>query len=485
MTLANEFWTQPLFPFSFNEDFDYFGSTLATGDFNGDGFGDLSIGAPNEDIGVTGDTGRIHTVHGSFFGLDFLTTDVWDDDVLGPVSVAEVGDMFGSSQIAADFNGDGFDDLAIGAWREDVGFTLDAGAVTVGYGSFFGITDVGSQYWTEDDIGGGNIAFDSDYFGSTLAAGDFDGDGYDDLAIGAFGDDLGFVQDAGEVNVLHGSFFGLTNFGSTTWGAAIPQDFSYFGTALSTGDFNGDGYDDLVSGSPHLDFIGAVDGGALEISYGSFFGLDTVNTDFFSQDTFGVAGITEAGDEFASSLASGDFNGDGYDDLAVGVAGEDRGSVIDSGSVNLMYGSIFGITTFGNHTLTQDNLIGGSVGSEAMDGFGTALAVGDFNLDGYDDLVVGAPGETLNAQEMGAVDVIYGSALGLTGTSHQFFHQDIPGILDVGEAFDHFGSSLAVHDFNGDGIDDLAIGASGEDIGGIVDVGAVHVLHGSLNGLVV
>lgn len=239
-----------------------------------------------------------------------------------------------------------------------------------------------------------------------------------------------------------------------------------------------------MAGSPDLDSLGTIDSGAVDISYGSFFGLDTINTQFVSQDSFGVAGIAQTGDRFASSLASGDFNGDGYDDLAVGAAGEDWGIVQDAGSVNLLYGSVVGITAVGNQRLTQNDLLGGSV-NEAFDGFGSTLAVGDFNLDGYDDLVVGSPTETWGtAVSAGAVDVIYGSALGLTGARHQFWTQDTIGVQDIAESYDRFGSSLAVQDFNGDGIDDLAIGASGEDIGGLADVGAVHVLHGSLLGLV-
>ena len=481
----NQLLTQPLFPFSFDEDFDYFGVTLTAGDFNGDGVGDLSIGATGEDIGFITDSGRVHTIYGSFVGLSTLTTQVWDDDTLAPLnSVAEMDDVFGSSLIAADFNGDGYDDMAIGAWGKDVGLSFDAGAVTVGYGSMVGITDAGSQQWTEDAIGDGNLSLAFDYFGASLSAGDFNGDGYDDLVIGTYGDDLSSIEDAGQVNVLNGSVFGLTNIGSTTWNQAVPQAFSHFGSTLTTGDFNGDGYDDLVAGSPDLDLIGAADGGAVDIAYGSFFGLDLLNTDFFSQDTSSIVGVAEAGDQFASSLASGDFNGDGYDDLAVGVAGEDWGTVTDSGSVNLMYGSVLGITAMGDNQLTQNDLIGGGV-AEAFDGFGTTLAVGDFNLDGYDDLVVGSPNETWrSAVSAGAVDVIYGSASGLTGLDHQLWTQDTFGVQDMAESFDNFGSSLAVQDFNGDGIDDLAIGASGEDIGNLTDVGVVHVLHGSSRGLV-
>jgi hypothetical protein len=205
----------------------------------------------------------------------------------------------------------------------------------------------------------------------------------------------------------------------------------------------------------------------------------------WNQNSTDISGVSERGDLFGWSLIVGDFNRDGRDDLAIGVSGEDIGNIRDAGAVNVIYGSNSGLTATGNQIWHQD-ITGIEGGSEAFDHFGSSLVAGDFNRDGKDDLAIGVPLEDLgNIRDAGAVNVIYGSNSRLTATSDQIWHQDTAGIEGGSEAFDHFGQSLAAGDFNGDGKDDLAIGVSREDLGNIRDAGAVNIIYGSDNGLIV
>jgi hypothetical protein len=161
----------------------------------------------------------------------------------------------------------------------------------------------------------------------------------------------------------------------------------------------------------------------------------------------------------------GDFDGDGYTDLAVGVPYEDVGSpgVVNAGAVNVLYGSASGITGSGSNYWHQDVAGIGSI-TEADDRFGVALTAGDFDGDGYADLAVGVPYEHWNEADTGIVQVLYGTASGLTDTGDQLWRQDISGIADVEEADDRFGYALAAGDFDGDGYLDLAIGVPYEAI---------------------
>ncbi|MEB3233023.1 MAG: hypothetical protein VKJ64_18605, partial [Leptolyngbyaceae bacterium] len=280
----NQFWTQIGFPTSLNEDFDNFGAALIAGDFDGDGLADLSIGVPNEDIGTTSNTGRVNTLYGSFIGLTDFGSQIWDQDALVS-SPAEEFDLFGFSLIAADFNGDGYDDMAVGAPGEDWNTIGSAGVVNVVYGSFFGLDSAGNQLWTENDTTVLGTPEVGDRFGATLAAGDFDGDGFDDLAIGAPNEDSGIVTDAGKVNILYGSFSGLTSFGDQEIFDSGIESFDLFGSSLTTGDFDGDGFDDLAIGAPDEDLPGGVDAGAVSVVYGSFSGLNPADRQFWNQDS--------------------------------------------------------------------------------------------------------------------------------------------------------------------------------------------------------
>src|SRR4030095_9864202 len=130
---------------------------------------------------------------------------------------------------------------------------------------------------------------------------------------------------------------------------------------------------------------------------------------FSSQDSGGVLGPAETGDGFGSALGVGDFDNDGFADLAVGVPSEGRGATSQTGAVNVLYGSRRGRTADGNQQFLQG--VGGVLGTaELGDQFGFALGGGDFNNDGFADLAVGAPFEDVGTVfDAGALNVLYGS----------------------------------------------------------------------------
>lgn len=321
--------------------------------------------------------------------------------------------------------------------------------------------------------------------------GDFNGDGRDDIAIGAPGDTINGASGAGGVNVIYGlAGTGLVSTGNQFWSqdSSGVQDFAEtndnFGAALATGDFNGDTFDDLAIGVPNESVSGFAQAGAFHILFGTASGLVSTGNQFVTQNTSGVLDQSEFEDHFGGALAAGDFNNDGRDELAVSAINEDLGTDTNAGAVNVFFGSGVGLTGAGNQFWNQ-NSSGIQDEVEHDDEFGFALVTGDFNFDNNDDLAIGIPGESVvsSVSEDGAVAVIYGSALGLISAGNQFLHQDSSGILDVAESDDAFGAALAAGDFDEDFRDDLAIGVPLEDIGAIVDAGAVNVLYGSGSGL--
>jgi hypothetical protein len=418
-------------------------------DFNNDGFADLAVGVPAEDVGGMTDAGAVNVLYGSASGLSGAGSQLFTQDTPGVGSSSEGFDEFGLALAAGDFNHDGFADLAVGVPGEDAGTVGFAGAVNVLYGSAAGLSGAGSQRFTQDTPGVGSSAEAGDSFGRVLTVGDFNGDGVADLAVSVPGENVGSILFAGAVNVLYGSVAGLTGAGSQLFTQDTPgvgssaEASDQFGFALAAGDYNHDGAADLAIGMIFESVGSNAEAGGVNVLYGSAAGLSGAGSQFLTQNTPGVPDFVETGDQFGAVLAAGDFNHDGAADLAVGVRFEDVGSILDAGAVNLLYGSVAGLTGTGSQLFTQ-NTPGVGSSAEPRDAFGSALTAGDFNHDGAADLVVGVPFEDVGSiLDAGAVNLLYGSASGLTAAGSQLFTQDTPGVGSNAEDFDRFGSVLA------------------------------------------
>jgi FG-GAP repeat protein len=357
---------------------------------------------------------------------------------------APLGQCRGSGP--ADLNGDGTAEVAVGAPYTTIAGQDRAGAVAI-YAS-------GKVTWLSQHTGP-DAAERGDGFGAALAVGDFDGDRCGDLAVGvpdeAFGERRGGADGHGAVQVYSGSPAGprptrlLT---MRTLGASLGSD--RFGAALVAANLDGDREDELVVGAP-----GRAGGGAVAIF--GLRGLTHSSGMLVSQRTGWVGQPGMDTDEFGGVLAAGDFDGDGRAEVAVGAPGDGTDS---AGTVTIL------------DPLERDAtyLVQGGAGiagePERLDRFGAALAAGDFDHDGKDDLAVGVPGEdpgggrTPRAFSAGAVQVLHGPYLrqhGRAWTQHG--------------RFDRFGSALAAGDLNGDRVADLAVGAPGQ--------GAVRILRGA------
>ena len=409
---------------------DRWGEVVATGDFNGDGYTDVAVGAPNEGIDDTNDgmdnpkdgAGTVHIFYGGSTGITTDSDTVFSQYNL--IGAVEAGDHFAAALAAGDFNGDGFEDLAVGVPDESVGALEDAGAINIILGSASGLTTTGNFVITEDDLGLFAVSQADDRFAASLTVADFDKDGDDDLAIG------------------------------------VPHQF--LGAGLE-------------------------DGGAVLVVNGSDTGLDTGDTQLWGQ--FNLAGTEENGDQFGTALTTGDFNGDSYPDLAVGLPYEDVGAIADAGAVNIIFGSNNGLTATGNQIIDPNNAdFGATLGPGANHHFGWDVTAGDYDGDGYADLAVSIPHQDLGigpiTDQAGAAFIMFGGPSGVKTTEFQFLAQNNSAIEGTANDIDLFGWAVSTGDYNGDGYADLAVGAiQDDDVDAVVNAGSVTVFYGWEDGV--
>jgi len=489
------------------------GGGAAKGDFNGDGFADLAVGVPYEDEDGVNAVGGINVIYGSSTGLTATADQNFDETTFG--FPFHSNDHFGWALAAGDFNADGKSDLAIS--MPDYESDFDARSNILNQGVVFLIDGSASGLDTSTHRVLSSLNGKGGRRGAALVWADFNGDSFGDLAIGMpdakvksdglFCSPASFdVANAGEVQVYFGSAQGLRDFGAQifrqgacdyTDGIGIgdsPEEGDHFGSALAA--MNGGTFADLVIGTPNEDLalLDKQDAGMVQLiaGFGDGLGLHPEFNQSITQDTPGVGGAAETGDQFGRVLATGDFDGNGEDDLAVGIPFEDLldNNASDGGAVQIFFsgsGTLI-VNPNGSQFISQSNIPNVSV--EAGDRFGWALAVGDFDSDGRDDLAIGSPGENVGSiTDAGMVTILYGSSTGPSLTRVQNWTQDSSGILDVAEPGDQFGYALSSWNYGKTAHADLAIGAPFEDVVSAstgtlqLDAGAVNVLYGSSTGL--
>ncbi|MDD5397310.1 MAG: FG-GAP-like repeat-containing protein, partial [Candidatus Moranbacteria bacterium] len=452
---------------------DYFGNSMSSGDFNADGKTDLVVGAPS----YNSSQGRIYI----FYNKGFAPTAAASADV---VITGEAGSKFGYFSAAGDFNADSKTDLAVGA----VFNSSSQGRTYV----FYNDGSIPTVATSADVVITGE-AVNNSYFGNSMTAGDFNGDGKTDLAVGAYG----ISSSAGRVYVFNGGSMSATIAASAANMIISGEASSNFGTSMAAGDFNADGKIDLAIGAyTHSSSTGRAyifyNDGTIPTTaatadviisgeYPSYFGFSMTAGDFNAdgKTDLAVAAISYSGNNgrayvfnggsmsatiaasaanviitgegyFGFSMTAGDFNGDGKTDLAIG---------------GILAASIFGrayvFYNDGNYpttAVTADVVI---TGEAASNNFGSAIVAGDFNADGKTDLAVGAYGYNSNQGRAYIYETrdSYAWILQKNQSSPRILGNVGQEVSITGETGSDFGFSMTSGDFNNDGKTDLIVGA--------------------------
>ena len=407
-----------------------------------------------------------------------------------------------------DLNGDGHGELAVGEpWSRG------GGKASILRGTSNGVTATGSKEITQDTPGVAGLDEDGDYWGRSVSSGDFDRDGYADLVVGALQENwLDDDPTTGAVTIIRGGPGGAPGHGSRVILATNPDDI--WGGGLAVGDLDGDGYDDLVISAGYPDDPGERDGSVFSASnlgviviYGSRTGLDMARTVRLTSQ-LATPDVVHRGIEFGQAIAVGDVTGDGRDDLAVSY-GDDTGSGVyffrgRAGLIPTAADQV--VEGLGNIAVALGDFDGDGFDDLAGDSFphdtrvylypgtatgldqsrrttlsdaenpgnryyGRALAAGDLDADGRDDLVVGDA-----STAGGHLDVFDGGATGLSNGRVTRWSQASPGVPGDPESYDACGNDVRIADVGRSSVPDLVTTCSGENT-----AGGVMVLYGHVD----
>jgi Ca2+-binding RTX toxin-like protein len=480
------------FPINGVNQFDTSGfSVSAADDINGDGIDDIIIGAPGTSFSnpdATNSPGYAYVVFGRLGGfaanVELSALNGTDGFAIKGIGAKDGTGVSVSS--AGDVNADGVDDVIIGARFADANNLEDAGSAFVVYGSKSGfaptlnLSDLNSTNgFTINGIAEGN-----ETGVSVSGVGDINGDGIDDVGIGSLYADPNGLNDAGVVYVVLGNQDGFSdNFdlnqldgtnGFTINGIAEGNET---GVSVSgAGDFNGDGIDDLIIGASFADPNGNYSGSSYVI-YGDKEGFaSTLNLSTLDGNNGFAINGANAFDLSGKVSDAGDVNGDGFDDVIIGAYGAND----FAGTSVVLFGSDQAFSPSFN--LSQINGTNGfainGISPGDFSGFSVSSA-GDFNGDGFDEVIIGAPQADPNGETSGQNYLIYGKAGGFPATINLNELDGTDGFaLNGVNANDFSAISVSAGDINGDGLSDLYIGASYADPNGKTNAGSTYVIYG-------
>ncbi|MCI5045512.1 MAG: Ig-like domain-containing protein [Aquisalinus sp.] len=447
----------------------------SAGDINNDGFDDVLVGAPFANP-VAGNPGGAYVVFGqSSFSANLSLSDLDGANGFELVSNGAFFDLTGGGVAAAgDLNGDGIDDIAVGAYRATANGVDDAGKTFVIFGqntfaSDFSLSSLdGSNGFVINGIDIDDISGRGGGTRGISSAGDLNGDGIEDLAISAEGGDPGGREDAGEFYII---------FGATSYGAELDlsdlngtngftlngiTEGSGTGSISSAGDVNDDGIDDLIIGSSVVDVNGIERAGQAYVVFGTTDGFDST---FELSSLNGTNGFAINGDTFdaragAQVSAAGDVNGDGVDDLLVSAVFASPNGVTNAGEAYVIYGSSSISEGFSTASVTvnvvgaNDVFLDGTTGDDELIGTDEG---DDINGFGGSDIITGNGGNDIIDAGSGS-DTVTGDA-GIDTIIGGAGSDIISGGDDDDEIFGNGGQDI----LNGDQGDDLIEGGGGRD----------------------